>query len=397
MPLWITGVKIWDDLFKSQVNPLSAVVGLNVGKLNVTVNFEGVAARAAGIPDEIPIEVRAQEPTLRRDIMSSMKAPFKTTAKRDGSTNSYKVSVDPLDFRPLLKPGDTLLKVATVVREGGTSAVLFRSKLANGGWAVRGAAKQPGADKDVEAVTGDPKAEQPNAKTLFLAGGVEVLEVSVPASSGFPVSSKSKGWVFIRSPADVFFYSGHGSWSTCELLQDRGHDHYAGWLAPEKILPSWKEPVEILIINGCSVIGHKGMTGTELEPLAPCARRWRKLLKKEGGQLLAILGYRGTAPMDRMGGGQVGGDQIAAEMAQAMIDVLKNDWTLYARKWVEINARYPLTRTAAAMDDKGYWYINHEKEPRSHTHGERLLPGFDANLDEGAIMGPGAIPESWGG
>jgi hypothetical protein len=218
--------------------------------------------------------------------------------------------------------------------------------------------------------------------------------VSVPASAGFRVNPLAKSWVFIHSPADVFFYSGHGSWKTCSLLLDQGHDSYAGWLDPEE-LSDWEEPPHVLIINGCSVVGHAGMSGPDgTQP--PCARRWRKLLKAEGGPLVAILGYRGTAPLDRMGTGQVGGDQIAVEMAQAMIDVLKDDWKSYARKWVEINAKYPLTRTAAAMDARGYWYINQEKEPASHTHGERKLPGYDPKKPAGALMGPGPVPEDWG-
>lgn len=186
----------------------------------------------------------------------------------------------------------------------------------------------------------------------------------------------------------------HGAWWDCSLLVERGGDRYANWLEPEEILGSWEEPVDVLIINGCSVIGHAGMSADGMKP--PCARRWRKLLKAEGGPLTAILGYRGTAPLDRVDGG-VGGDHIALEMAQAMVDSLKSDWKSYARKWVEINARYPVTRTAAAMDDKGYWYINKEKEPASHTHGVRTLAGYDPDKPEGTLMGPGPIPENWGG
>jgi hypothetical protein len=236
---------------------------------------------------------------------------------------------------------------------------------------------------------------------LFLAGGVEVLEATVPASAGLQLNPLAKSWAFVRSPADVFFYSGHaGFWNGNLVLDTAGHG-YAPWLDPEELLASWDVPdtgpipVDVLILNGCSVLGNSGpTTNSSNEPAPPCAYRWQKLLKSEGGPLKAILGYRGTAPMDRMDGGQAGGDQIALEMAQAMLDSLKTDWGSYARKWVEINAKYPSTRTAAAMDEKGYYYINKEMEPASHTHRARRLGGYISGRSEDTIFGPGPIPDA---
>src|SRR5262249_25840587 len=105
------------------------------------------------------------------------------------------------------------------------------------------------------------------------------------------------------------------------------------------------------------------------------------------GPLVAILGYRDTAPMD-----SGGGDQIALEMAQAMIDTLGDDWNAYARKWLEINAQDPQTRAAAGLDHAGYWYINQKMAPASHTHEARPLSGYDPKKAEGTVIGPGPIP-----
>jgi hypothetical protein len=400
MAVRVKTVTILDDTLKTPVNRLKAVVGATLpnqpflSQLNVRIDLD---SGGIDIPDEIPIEVRVLEPKKHRDNLSSKPVPFKTTAKRDGKTRTYTVSVDPFDPKFSLKTDDTSLKrVATVVRDGGTSAGLFRSILVNGGWAWRGHAKQPKIGLPTSTVTGDINDEQPDAKTLFLVGGVELMEVRVPASPGLQVNPLAKSWVFVRSPTDVFFYSGHGHFKYCNLLLDAGHDDsYRDWLEPEDILASWSDRPRILIINGCGVLGHHGksMDWADTTTMPPCALRWRKLLKKEGGPLDAILGYRGTAPMDRMSGGQVGGDQIASEMAQLMLDSLKDDWGSYAKKWVEINAKYPWTRTATAMDEKGYYYINHEKDYASHLHGKDDLPGFDptpSKLD--AVVGPTAIP-----
>ncbi len=75
-----------------------------------------------------------------------------------------------------------------------------------------------------------------------------------------------------------------------------------------------------------------------------------------------------------------------------MVKSLGDQWDKYARKWVDINAQYPLTRTAAAIDSKGYWYINKKTAPVSHTADAHPLPGYDSTLKEDHIMGPGDPP-----
>src|SRR5262249_56073286 len=79
----------------------------------------------------------------RRRGLASMSGPFKATAKRQGATLTYAVSVDPWTLAPFMKSVDALKEVATVVRHGGTSAAHFRNILSRGGWALRGAGTQP--------------------------------------------------------------------------------------------------------------------------------------------------------------------------------------------------------------------------------------------------------------
>jgi hypothetical protein len=402
MAIRIKGVTILNTTATTPINRLTDVLGMNVDKLNARIEID---ATTDPMPGEIPVEVRVLEPKLRRTGMSSMMGSLTTTAKRKAGTRMYLASVALSSFAKFMKAGDSLKEVATVVRDGGTSSRLFRSKLAGGGWAVRGAAKQ--AAEGRSDVTGDVMDEQPDAKTLFLAGGVELMEVSVPASSGFKVGPQATTWAFVRSPADVFFYSGHGGWWNCNLLRE---DHTSGattgyplWLSPETLLDSWKKQkdittspmdLDVLIINGCSVLGDWGPS-TELEAVngaktkPSCALRWQDLLTSQKGPLVAILSYRDTAPMD-----SGGGDRIALEMAQAMIDTLGTNWDAYARKWLEINAKYPQTRTASAIDNAGYWYINQKMAPASHTHEARPLAGYDPKKPEGTVIGPGPIPTS---
>lgn len=400
MTIRIKAATFLDTSGTTPINRLTDVLGMKVDVLNVRVEVE---PSLDPVPAEIPVDIRMLEPALRRASKSSMSGMLRVPARRVARTRTYLARVAVSGLANLMRAGDSLKEVATVVRDGGTSARLFRSKLAGGGWAVRGAAKQAAEGK--ADVTGSLMDEQPDAKTLFLAGGVELIEASVPPSPGLKVGPQGRTWAFVRSPADVFFYSGHGGWWNCNLLRE---DHHSGastgyplWLSPETLLAHWMKhkdvntspmDLDVLIINGCSVLGDWGLS-TESEAVngaatrPSCALRWQELLTSRQGPLLAILGYRDTAPLD-----SGGGNDVAVEMAQAMLDTLRNDWAAYPRRWLEINAKRPQTRTAAAIDNNGYWYINQKMAPGSHTHEARQLAGYDPKLPEGAIIGPGAVP-----
>lgn len=248
--------------------------------------------------------------------------------------------------------------------------------------------------------TGDLMREQPDARTLFLAGGVEVVEVSLvrPGDKEFAHSTLPKTWMFVQSPADIVFYSGHGAWWNGNLLREQPGHSFAGWLEPEELLGAWMRdssnpkasPMDIdaLIINGCSVLFWNRLN----EPVddADCKSwglSWAELLTSKQGPLLAILGYRATAPLD-----DPMGNLIAKEFAQQIVGGLGTNYVKYARTWLEVNAKYESTRTAAAIDNAGYWYINH---PLKTKPGEPRNPeayGYDSTESDNAILGPYKIP-----
>jgi hypothetical protein len=401
MAVRIKSVTVLNTTGTAAINRLTDVLGLNVSQLNVRIEIDPTTDP----PADLPVEVRLFEPKLRRLNKSSMAGVFNTTARLQAGMNTYLVSVPLSSFAKFMASGDSLKEVATVVRDGGTSSAKFRSRLAGGGWAVRGAGKQAGEGKP--DVTGNILDEQPDGKALFLAGGVELMEVRVPATAGVTVGPQAVTWAFVRSPADVFFYSGHGGWWNCNLLREDHHSTattgYPLWLSPEEILGFWKKQTDIttspmdldvLIINGCSVLGDWGPStageavgDAATNTMRSCALRWQDLLTSRKGPLFALLSYRDTAPMDSNGG-----DDVAVEMAQVMIDTLKTDWAAYPRAWLEINAKRRQTRTAAAINNAGYWYINQKMAPASSTHPARPMRGYDPTKPEGTVMGPGPLP-----
>ncbi len=140
MAIRIKGVTILDTTATMPINRLTDVLGVSVDKLNARVEID---ATTDPLPDEIPVEVRVLEPKLRRAGMSSMKGSLNTKAQRKAGTRMYLASVALSSFAKFMTAGDSLKEVATVVRDGGTSSRLFRSKLAGGGWAVRAPASKP--------------------------------------------------------------------------------------------------------------------------------------------------------------------------------------------------------------------------------------------------------------
>ena len=100
-----------------------------------------------------------------------------------------------------------------------------------------------------------------------------------------------------------------------------------------------------------------------------------------------ILGYRATAPLD-----DPMGNRIAKEFAEQIVGGLGTNYDKYARAWLEINAKYESTRTAAAIDNKGYWYINH---PPKTKPGQPVNPeayGYDSTKPDNSVLGPFKIP-----
>src|SRR5262249_48901878 len=137
-----------------------------------------------------------------------LSAPVSVDLTRFGpdTTNArrilYRLGRPLSDVGEFLRVRGPIKKVATVVRIGGTSDAEFRRAL---GWQSHGSARQPTAPS---LSSGSESTETPDARTLFHAAGVEVLQVSVAARTNWRVPGPVRS--LVRSPANVLYYSGHG-------------------------------------------------------------------------------------------------------------------------------------------------------------------------------------------
>jgi hypothetical protein len=376
---------------KAGMNFATSVLGFNVSRLNVRLEFEG--GPASGLPDKIPAQVRFRAPGAPKPIGAATAPDAKFTLHRAKPGLEYRADL-PLTKLLFLMKQDTIPEVATVVREGGTSDKKFRDPLIGASWNSRGTAIQP--DKGKANLSGDLRLEQPDAYTLIKTGGVKIFEISIPAGSGIDVDPDFTVWAFIRSPADIFFYSGHGLLTTGQLARSRGLAHdYEDWLSAEDLLKSWRRAVDLatspidldaFIINGCSVLfwNHKQEDGADRRDIG---LPWAELLYNKQGPLMTILGYRYRAPAD-----QPMGNKVAEDMAKAIAGGLGTDYDRYAQVWLEINSKIGgLGWGAAAYDLQGYWYINtlaHEGAGGAPIKGL----GYDSSKPNGAIMGPFKLP-----
>ncbi len=368
----------------------AAILGLNIMQLRVRVETDGAAAA----PAKMIAQVRFRRPGQQ---LLAAKAPvaFSFTLHRDKGQSTFNGMMPLNSLMPALQADETP-EVATVIRQYGTSDKKFSRPLVDKGWAFHGRGVQPDAGKP--PVTGGMKNEEPDALSLFLAGGVEVLEVTVPAGDGVNCPFDATVWAFIRSPADVLFYSGHGLLTSGALViaYSAFSHNYEDWLSPEGLLQHWGQKpgfsgsptdLDALVINGCSVLfwNHDPNEKTAADR-ANLGLRWAELLCTRKGPLRTILGYRYKAPPD-----SPFGDLVAERMAKAIIDGLGIEYDRYAQKWLEINAAIgPWGYGAAAIDQKGYWYVN---TPTHAGAGDSMIMavGHDAKKPAGTVMGPFAL------
>jgi OmpA family len=217
------------------------------------------------------------------------------------------------------------------------SANDFRKAL---GWASRGDAIQK-----IDPNTGDESWERPDARRLLYAGGMEVLEVAVTGRAARPEHRVTKN--LIRSPADVFYYSGNGK-KDGSLVDDQGEP----WISPVDLYKYvWTKPldVDVLILAAPWVLNIDSGAGPGLQ--------WAKLLKAKGGPLTAILGYRAEAPAWT----------TAAELAKQMAERIRTSaagWKddHWVRAWLQLNGDHEDNRgrktwNAVGMAGSGYWWI----------------------------------------
>ena len=329
------------------------IIGLNVPAVNVLVEMTG-----DDLPDWVEVKLESRVPN-RLAGPTTLTCPVFWKLPRVGTTRSYFVS------RPVSALGSFLdvrtpatLKLATVHRQDGTSDGAFR---AAGPWVMRGVGVQP---SKLGGDTGNLVAEVPDGRRLLEAGGVEVLEVSVAPLKGWNVRVR-QGRVarLIRSPADVFYYSGHGGGDNLRIHTLSGYDN---WVSASDLVHAWPRALDldVFIIAGCST-------------LEAARREWATLLTVQQGPLRAILGYRMpdelAAEQRRLHqsahsapGDDQGGDHIAAAMGKR----IAAGSTRVVSDWLEVNRPHQHVGgiNAAGMDATGYYWQTVERgEVRVHS------------------------------
>ena len=249
------------------------IIGVDFPDVNILVEMSG-----QDLPDFVEVKIHSRLPN-RLPGAATINSPIFRKLPRVQGTNSYFLSCPIENLGSFLEVNlpYTLKKLATLHRIGGTSDSSFRNA---GTWKMRGIGSQP---SKVGIDTGEEFSEAPDGRRLILAGGVEVLDVSFSPVEGWDVQVRhGRTWRLIRSPADVFYYSGHGG---TDLLIQRGRFHDP-WLSAGDLIQLWPANLEldVFIIAGCSI----------LEKARP---QMAKLITD--GPLVAILGYRLPDPLTK--------------------------------------------------------------------------------------------------
>ncbi|GIJ64029.1 FAD-dependent oxidoreductase [Virgisporangium aurantiacum] len=322
------------------------VLGVDTATVEVVAVASGLPA--ALMPAEVVVEVTSRLPN-RKPGGGTLASPLRWPVRATGPDPANPARTRYRDARPLdalggfLAVGPGAAQVATVVRPGGTSDARFRTAL---GAAAHGIATQPPTPT---GTTGDRSREIPDALALFRAGGVEVLELAVRALPNWRLPGPVRG--LVRSPADVFYYSGHGLSGSGKLAIDTTGSpcgvsgSYLDWLGPADLALVWPPAMDldVLVIAGCSVLRIDRSTSPPSGP----GVAWTRLLRSKGGPLVALLGYQRGAPCD-----SPNGDAIAAAMAAR----IRSGSTDYAKDWLTANGDHN-ANNAVAIDNRGYWTI----------------------------------------
>ena len=367
----------WDDIIGMD----TADHGKSIDKINIEITAWGAprywilggGKRVPVMPTEIPVRLRSRSPVRAWGYSTILMPKWVRIPMKDASApydpgmearTKYRLSI-PIDqagdFMTVVE-GETQ-EVSTVVKSGYKSDAAFRAAL---GWASRGIAEQP---DNIVNDSGDERLESIAALRLLQAGGVEVLEIKAMVK----VKKDPKKGVakrLIRSPADIFYYSGAANDDGCLAIAKDC------WAAPKDLKGYWQSPfdLEVLILAGSSVLSVEFLNGKARGPGVD----WSKLLKAKGGPLTAILGYGSEAPADK-----TVGNEIASQMGKKIVAGLNDDQ--WVKVWLKINGDHPGRHTwnAVGIDEKGYWWI----EERSQA--DRARKDWSRLYD---IKGPTRIP-----
>ena len=349
---FVDAAALKDDLLA--VIPEDDIIGLGGdNKLNIqlTGNDADFIDRKS-----VSMKLAVRAPGKSREMIVNKAISIPKTGKDplDPSKVIFQLSVDLDDIGKIIKPIDGINEIASVRRIDGTSDK-FIIKALGTNWKSRGQAEQPNSCGANSASMVD---ERPDALKLMQAGGVAVMELK---------DSKGKVWLkrFIKNPADIFYYTGHGigvgfarggTSENCLAVEPT----LCCWAKPADLLPHWKGGMDLdtLIIAGCSILG---VDGTK-DPLDGDGVEWAKLTKSKGGPLLNLIGYGDwdpnenegigpeghTAPKDDKGGNTIAkeiGAWIKANPAQKKI----------IQKWLMINMEHQ-NPFAVGIDKEGvYW------------------------------------------
>src|SRR5262245_20611703 len=240
MSVTLVGTSLRDNTWLNPIDKRKDVIGLFSLDLNLLLEVKSTGG--ASPPPFISVKVEVKELQRALSGQGSMTVKGKTSipqpavipVPRFGLTSEYRLNLPHAGFALMMVP-DSHKEVATVVRagKGATADVSFTAPLVKGGWAQRGFGRQPSSKEGKSAVTGTLHPRRPDATALMLAGGVEVIEITAPPQKEL-VLQDAHTWAFLRSPADLFFYTGHGMGGN--LVLDPNHET---WLTPEELLAHW--------------------------------------------------------------------------------------------------------------------------------------------------------------
>jgi hypothetical protein len=364
-------VTIMHDDFQ---NPLSEgeIIGLDGGRnLNIQLTTStGDSVDRGSI--RVKLVIRTPGKPREEIVTRALSIPKIGVDPHNASNVLFQLSVPLTDIGKILSPLDGVNEIATVRRIGGTSdSHLLRALGAN--WKLRGQAEQ--ADK-CGVSSGSFSDERPEALKLFQTGGIAILELKDTSNA---VRIKR----FVRNPADIFYYTGHGTGlgfsrrvgaappMNCLAIEDHASVYgYCCWASPSNLIPHWKSPMDldVLIIAGCSVLAVDGSK----EPPSGDGLEWAKLVQVKGGPLKALLGYGdwddnehggpmgATAPSDK-----AAGNAIASEIGKWIKTNPKLDGII--RKWLTINMSHQ-NIFGVGIDKNGvYW-----RTRRKNTLGWKL-------------------------
>lgn len=367
MSLTVVDFALKNNFWSKEIDRTREIVGLDGVGLNLQITVSGPAI--APRPAAFKIKVSLQEPLQTGQGKTTNNVTIELDVPRLPNTDTYRLSVPAWVFlSKMIAEGRrefmTVARASTKAMPANADSA-FRHPLQQGNWAVRGMGIQ---GLTLNSKSGNEALRRPDARQLMLAGGVEILDIQVVQPKDIKFK-ESKTWCFVRSPADIVFYTGHGQNGNLVTHGDRTGEGHDVWLSPEELLAAWSvtDPVfgknlfdvDVLIINGCSVLDcDKGHT---------TGNRWAQLLTSQKGPLCAILGYRRGAPADSQGGAD-----CAGQLAKAIVHKLDANWAGYAREWLEINRQMDKAHSsgtsaysfayASAVDNTGYWTLDRNLE-----------------------------------